>query len=78
LAWENLQEICSGALADLCEIRVVDVYREFDKALQERIVVTPTLIVVTENPVTRAVFYGSLHDKDVVQQYLNIGKNGNG
>ncbi len=78
LALNNLKEICSGKMREHCEIEVVDVYKDFAKALQERIVVTPTLIVITENPKAKSVFYGSLHDRDIVLKYLNTGIKNNG
>lgn len=70
IALQNLREICSGTLEKHCVIEVIDVYHDFEKALQERIVVPPTLVVVTENPATKAVFFGSLHDKNILLKYL--------
>ncbi len=73
MALQNLNEICSGEIKELCIIEVVDVYQDFRRALQERIVVTPTLIVETAESPARSVFYGNLHDKDMVLEYLNAG-----
>ncbi|MBD3422183.1 MAG: hypothetical protein GF398_18885 [Chitinivibrionales bacterium] len=72
LALQNIQEICEGALHDNCRIRIVDVYEDFEHALQERIVVTPALIVSTQNPDSRAVFFGTLQDKSALLSYLNV------
>jgi hypothetical protein len=71
LALLNLKEICSSVHSEHCEIEVVDVYSDFRKALKERVVVTPTLIVATENPATKATFYGTLHDKSILLKYLD-------
>ena len=53
IALQNLREICSGKLQNRCQIEVVDVYREFERALKERIVVTPALVVEKLNSTTR-------------------------
>jgi hypothetical protein len=73
MAQQNLKEICNGTLQDRCRIEIVDVYQNFDRALAERIVVTPTLVITRENSSSRTVFYGSLHDKSALTKYLQEG-----
>ena len=70
LAIRHLNEICTGVLAKQCEIEVVDVYQFFQRALKDRVIVTPTLIVSTDNPVTTATFYGTLHDRQILLNHL--------
>jgi len=77
LAIRNLREICTGVLADQCVIEVIDVYIDFERALKARVVVTPMLIVVGDNPATKATFYGTLHDKKILLKYLEPESNGN-
>ena len=54
----NLKALCRGHLADRHEIEIVDVYREPTRALEDGIMMTPTLIKLTPTPVRRIV--GSL------------------
>ena len=70
LAIRNLKEICSGLYAKQRVMEVVDVYQFFQRALKDRVIVTPTLIVSTDNPVTKATFYGTLHDKQILLNHL--------
>lgn len=70
LAIRNLREVCTGVLAMQCVIEEVDVYQDFQRALKDRVIVTPTLIVSTVNPATTATFYGTLHDTNILLNHL--------
>jgi len=70
LAIRNLRAICSGDLTEQCMIKIVDVYQDFQRALKDRVVITPTLIVATEKPTTKVTFYGTLHGNDILLKYL--------
>jgi circadian clock protein KaiB len=70
LAIRNLKDICAGVPTEQCILEVIDVYKNFQRALKDRVIVTPTLIVVTENPATKATFYGTLNDKSILLEYL--------
>jgi hypothetical protein len=69
MAKQNLREICNGTLKDCCQIEIVDVYKNFERALAERIVVTPTLVVKGERT-SKTVFYGCLHDRCAITKSL--------
>ena len=71
-ARENLRTIREKAGTPA--IRVIDVYREFEAALRERIVVTPALVVTTAHPPRRMVFLGTLEDTDAVRAWLDAEK----
>lgn len=68
-ARENLATI--NKKVENTTILVIDVYREFEAALQERIVVTPALVVTTTYPRRRMVFLGTLENTDAVVAWLN-------
>ena len=71
-AQQNLREVCSEEQADQCHIEIVDVYKDFERALTERIIVTPTLIVSREGSDSKIVFFGSLQDKSTLIKYLQM------
>jgi circadian clock protein KaiB len=51
----NLAAICRGHLRDGHEVEVVDVFLEPERALADRILMTPTLVILTPGPVRRIV-----------------------
>jgi circadian clock protein KaiB len=51
----NLKALCRGRLADRHEIEIVDVYREPTRALEDGIMMTPTLIKLVPAPVSRII-----------------------
>lgn len=51
----NLAAFCRDHLADRYEIEIVDVFREPERALAERIFMTPTMVALTPPPVRRIV-----------------------
>jgi len=65
LAQDNLQRICAEYLqAGTCKIKVVDVQKDFQAAVDYNILVTPTLVV--EGPRGRSTIIGNLSDVDRV------------
>ena len=75
IALNNLQEICSGNLKEICDVKIVDVFEEFEKALKEKIVVTPTLIVKRKGSKIKTRFFGNLKKKEGLIDYLAAYKN---
>lgn len=71
LARENLQSICDEYLKDRCRIVEVDVLTDFTTALQERIFVTPALVL--EQPEPRVTVVGTLGDRGKVLSALRLG-----
>jgi circadian clock protein KaiB len=55
LARRNLAAICLGHLAGRHEIEVVDVYREPERALADRVFMTPTLLKLAPPPLRTIV-----------------------
>jgi circadian clock protein KaiB len=67
----NLKALCRGHLADRHEIEIVDVYREPTRALEDGIMMTPTLIKLTPTPVSRII--GTLAQMQPVLLALRLG-----
>ncbi|HET7490088.1 MAG TPA: circadian clock KaiB family protein [Acidimicrobiales bacterium] len=67
----NLTSICEELLAGRYTLEVIDLYQQPDRAIEEDIVVAPTLVRVRPEPVTRLV--GDLSDRPLVVRELDIG-----
>ncbi len=70
LAIANLEAICRTYLADRHEIEVVDVFREPQRALDDGVLLTPTLIQLAPRPERRIV--GNLQAADTVLTALGL------
>jgi len=70
-ALANLSSLCRTYLADRYEIELVDVFREPHRALEDRIMMTPTLVKLEPNPPGRIV--GTLSQAPLVLQALGLG-----
>ena len=66
----NLARICRTHLEGRCEVEVVDVFEDFQAALDERVLVTPSLILAA--PLPRATVVGDLSDTDSVLAALRL------
>jgi circadian clock protein KaiB len=66
----NLRAICNRYLAGRHKIEFVDVLKEPDRALKERIFMTPTLLKLDPGPVARVV--GTLSQTMLVLQVLGL------
>ena len=69
-AVSNLTALCQAHLAESHEIEIVDVFKHPMRALEDGIMMTPTLLRVAPNPVTMIV--GTLSQRDVVLHALGI------
>lgn len=69
-AVSNLRSLCQEHQLVQCQIEVVDVFKEPERALAESVFMTPTLIKLAPAPVRRIV--GSLSQVDTVLQALGI------
>jgi circadian clock protein KaiB len=69
LAEQNLRALCKAHLEGRHHIEVIDVLRDFEAALQARIMVAPAVIVVAPRAVT---LYGTLADKTAVLAALAL------
>lgn len=70
LARENLKLVCSEYLNRRCRIEEVDVLIDFASALENKVFVTPTLILVEPEP--RARIVGNLGNKERVISALRL------
>jgi circadian clock protein KaiB len=66
----NLRAICRAHLAARHEIEVVSVFRDPQRALEEEIRMTPTLLILAPAPVRRIV--GNLSQTERVLEVLDL------
>lgn len=69
-AIENLKRLCEGRLRGVCDVEVVDVGADPERADTDRVMAVPTLVRVSPLPVRRVV--GDLSDADRVLDGLGI------
>lgn len=69
-AGANLADLCRERLADDCDVEVIDVFREPLRALEDGIIMTPTLVRLAPGPVVRIV--GTLSDRGRVALALEM------
>ena len=67
----NLTELCRSHLPERHEIEIVDVFKDPVRALDDGILMTPTLLMLSPVPVTRIV--GTLSKRGPVLAALRIG-----
>jgi circadian clock protein KaiB len=70
LAVTNLKAICQAHLPGRHEIEVVDVFKEPQRALADRVYMTPLLIRLSPAPARRII--GTLSQTDKVLQALGL------
>jgi len=66
----NLNALCREYLAGVHEIEIVDVFKEPLRALDDGVLMTPTLVRITPRPLRRIV--GTLSRRDIVIQALGL------
>jgi circadian clock protein KaiB len=71
LARANLDSICRQYLAGLYQVEIVDILDDPLRAIQDKILVTPTLIRLFPQPHIRLV--GNLCERSKVVQVLGLG-----
>jgi circadian clock protein KaiB len=69
-AVSNLTALCSAHLAGNHEIEIVDVFKQPMRALEDGIMMTPTLVRLAPTPIRKIV--GSLGQWDTVLRALGI------
>jgi circadian clock protein KaiB len=65
-----LQKICSTYLEQDCQVEIIDVLEDFRPALEERVLVTPALVITEPGP--RTVVFGNLTDTQKVLDALRV------
>lgn len=67
-----LYRLCESYLPGHYEIQIIDVYKDYQKAIEYRVIVVPTLIIETPPPVRTIV--GSLSDEEKVLAALGFAE----
>ena len=67
-AVQNLSDFCQKYLAKRHQVEVVDVLKNPERALAEKVLLTPTLVIVT--PLPRQIIVGDLSDIEVLHGAL--------
>lgn len=70
-ATANLQAICRKHLQDLCQVEIVDVLDDPQRALLDGVLVTPTLVKRSPAPFARII--GDLSETETVLDALGVG-----
>jgi circadian clock protein KaiB len=70
LAKENVTRLCEGHLKGRHRIEIVDVFKDFQAALQNTVLVTPTLILLAPPP--GVTIFGNLSDTQKVLAALRL------
>lgn len=70
MAVENLKALCREILPQCHEIEIVDVLRQPEAALRERILVTPTLLRLAPGQLVRII--GNLSEREAVLALLGL------
>ncbi len=70
MAKENLAQLCETHLAGRCTVEIIDVLQDFQAALANNVLVTPTLVVSSSGRL--ATIVGSLSDTNRVLDALGI------
>jgi len=63
----TLERLCDENLHGRCELQVVDVFEDYQAAIDQRVIVVPTLII--ESPPPRRVIVGSLSDPETLKVF---------
>lgn len=71
LAIQNLRQIRANYLDENCDLLIIDVLEEPQKAEDARILATPTLVREAPPPQRRII--GDLSDREKVLRALNLG-----
>lgn len=68
-AVQNLKDFCRKYLPNRHEIEIVDVYVDPERAAEDRVFLTPTLVIIAPPP-SRSIV-GDLSDGDVLRRTLS-------
>lgn len=73
MAVRNIAEIRDMYLAERCTLEIIDLFEEPLRALEDGVMMTPTLLLVSCDPAVRIV--GNLSNPVPVLQALKVGSN---
>lgn len=71
-AEENLRKFCASLTKEFHEIEIVDVLKSYKLAIENKILLTPALVILSPEP--EATLYGDLRDKDELFRILGLGE----
>lgn len=74
IAGNNLAHICENELAGRCSVEIVDVLEDLSAAIENNILVTPTLLMLRPKP--EAVVIGNLRDMEKLRAALRLKEDG--
>lgn len=74
LAVSNLEQLCRLHLADRHQIEIIDVTRDPARALDDAVMLTPTLVKLSPKPVRRII--GNLSDSQAVLDACGLRSSG--
>ncbi|MFP4363187.1 MAG: circadian clock KaiB family protein [Spirochaetia bacterium] len=74
IAKKKLYELCDEIPEEEREILIIDVYQDYSVALEEGIVITPTLIASRSDKQDRMVFFGNLQKSNQIEYYMKKGR----
>ena len=69
-AIENIKALCDEHLKDAFELEIIDIYKNTERAVEEHIVFSPSLI--KQMPLPRKTLIGTLADTEKVIKALGI------
>ena len=67
----NLTQFCREQLAGIHEIEIVDVLKDPMRALDDGVLMTPTLVKLAPDPLVKII--GTLSQTDTVREALGLG-----
>ena len=70
MAVQNIRQILEMHLMDLCELEVIDLFNEPLRALEDGVMLTPMLLLLSSDPPVRII--GNLSDPTPVLQALEV------
>jgi len=63
-------------LRDHCELELIDVLKDYDLAIENRIIAVPALVVLSAS--SKRTLVGSLDDENELLRFLGIERNSKG
>jgi circadian clock protein KaiB len=70
-AKDNLRKLCGSLIPEPFEIEIVDVFESYEIALENKILLTPALLMVS--PAPAVTIFGDLNNTQEVLRALRLG-----
>lgn len=72
-ARENLRRLCETDFVGQCQVEIVDVLEDVEKAIEYHILLTPALLAIRDDDEVTVI--GNLNDREKVRTLLGLGEN---